>query len=293
MYLDKLKVFSSIVEAGSYAKAAKQTGQYSTSLIRSIQQLEAELSTKLFDRHYRGVTLTKDGQEVYALAKRIINDAEKTKKLILARNNKMDSDLKDQAIKITSSIGIAENWLPFLMADLKEKFPMLKIYILGHDSNLENYIDETDILISPFIPNRDDIIQKEYYTFSFKYYASREYIKKHGRPKTIKDISKHKIVKFTSNSNAPFHKTSIETHEFDYEVNLSTVEYNLVKLGQGIGMLPADLKSIRSADIIDLFPETIISKVPTYFSYSKSFEKHKYVQQLYAFLKEYDHTKLA
>src|SRR3546814_1928546 len=63
--LKRLEYFLSVAEHGSFSRAASVIGVAQPALGRQVQRLEEACGTKLFYRHGRGVSLTREG-EVYA-----------------------------------------------------------------------------------------------------------------------------------------------------------------------------------------------------------------------------------
>lgn len=64
MELASLKYFLEVADAGSFSRASVRLGIAQPSLSRQILRLEEELSTHLFYRHGRGVTLTEAGEKL-------------------------------------------------------------------------------------------------------------------------------------------------------------------------------------------------------------------------------------
>ena len=54
---DKLKIFHTVAEAGSFTKATVNLNLSQSAISRQIQSLEQELKTQLFERHARGLSL--------------------------------------------------------------------------------------------------------------------------------------------------------------------------------------------------------------------------------------------
>ena len=77
-----LRAFIETADAGSLSRAARQLEISQPSLTVQIQRLEAHLSTPLFDRHGRGVTLTEAGKALYPRARRILDDVRDTEETI-------------------------------------------------------------------------------------------------------------------------------------------------------------------------------------------------------------------
>lgn len=95
MEFNQLKYVVEIVEAGSISKAANNLFISQPNLSMQIVQLEKELGRVLFIRGNRGVTLTKDGLEVYHHAKQVVNTFELTE-------HKLLNHISENKIKVAS-----------------------------------------------------------------------------------------------------------------------------------------------------------------------------------------------
>lgn len=66
-----LKVFEAVARLGGMNRAAAELHTVQSNVTGRIRQLEAELETRLFDRHSRGVTLTPAGRRLLPYAERV------------------------------------------------------------------------------------------------------------------------------------------------------------------------------------------------------------------------------
>jgi DNA-binding transcriptional LysR family regulator len=69
-----LRAFVSIANAGSFTRAAAQLNLTQSTLTASIKLLEQQAGLILLDRTTRQVTLTKEGERFFPVARRLIND---------------------------------------------------------------------------------------------------------------------------------------------------------------------------------------------------------------------------
>ena len=71
-----LETFVSVADQRSFAGAARLCGQSAARVTRTIAALEAHLGVTLFHRAARRVTVTDDGERVYASAQQIFEGVE-------------------------------------------------------------------------------------------------------------------------------------------------------------------------------------------------------------------------
>ena len=70
--LDQLQTFCSIADCKSFTKAAQRVFKTQSAVSMQIKRLEERLETKLFKREGRNISLTPEGETLYALARKIL-----------------------------------------------------------------------------------------------------------------------------------------------------------------------------------------------------------------------------
>ena len=74
--LDAMRVFVKVVELGSFTRAAAALGLPKASVSTAVQQLEADLGTRLLHRTTRRVELSQDGQACLERCQQVLADIE-------------------------------------------------------------------------------------------------------------------------------------------------------------------------------------------------------------------------
>ena len=144
----KLVTFVCVAETGSFSKAAKETFTTPTAINKQISSLEKNLGIKLFQRTYRGLTLTRAGHSLYMDAKHIIqyyNDS-------IARAKKVAFE-GEGIIKIGSSPMTPVRMLYRVYSKICETNPDIKIQII----NFVNTKDTVDKIFA-MLGNEMDVI---------------------------------------------------------------------------------------------------------------------------------------
>src|SRR3990172_2297040 len=128
--LQQLESLISLVEAGSYTKAAANLFLSQSSLTKQIQNMEVAAGTKLVNRGSAGITLTPEGQILYGYAKRVTQLRDEARERV--------EQLKNQDaghIYIAASTTPATYILPQLLTHVLPAHPDMKIHIQMHDSD--------------------------------------------------------------------------------------------------------------------------------------------------------------
>lgn len=198
---DKLRIFHAVADAGSFTHAGHELGLSQSAVSRQISALEDGLNVPLFHRHARGLILTEQGEMLYRTAHEVFT------KLTAAQTRLMDSREKPSGeLRITTTVGLGSIWLTPRLKEFTELYPEIQVTLLLHDHELDLSMREADVAIRLRRPTQPDLIQRKLFTVHNHIYASPDYVKKHGIPKSIDDLDRHKIITF---GHIPIHLESI------------------------------------------------------------------------------------
>lgn len=241
MELHQLRYFISIVETGSFSKAAKRCYVTQPSLSQQIIKLEKELGRKLFDRLGNKIVLTDAGNALLPRARRIIQETREVKSEIAD-----DRSVKHGVLSVGLIPTIAPYLLPVCLNKFRKKFPEAEIKI--QENLTENLIQmligfKIDIAIMSLPVNNDFV----------------EYMKLFEDPLVLSvpdsfGLSKSVKIKIRDLENVPFisldeeHCFGEQVQTFCYERqinpdvvcktwNISTI-LNCVSAGSGISIIP-------------------------------------------------------
>ncbi|TJV46170.1 MAG: LysR family transcriptional regulator [Mesorhizobium sp.] len=124
MDLRKLLYMKSVVDHGSFNKAAKELHISQPALSRSIDKLEASLGVKLLERSPVGVVPTPDGELLYSRAWFIQDEIDIAEKQIQSQR-----EVRPQRIVIGVMGSIVANVLPLAVARWRKEFPDVPLRI--------------------------------------------------------------------------------------------------------------------------------------------------------------------
>ncbi len=188
---DKLRIFHAVADAGSFTHAGHDLNLSQSAVSRQISALEEDLRVALFHRHARGLILTEQGEVLYRTAHEVFS------KLEAAKTRLMDSKEKPSGeLKITTTVGLGSVWLTPHLREFLELYPDIQVSLLLEDEELDLSMRQADVAIRLRRPTQPDLIQRKLFTVHHHIYASVDYVKKRGIPKSIEDLDKHTILIF-------------------------------------------------------------------------------------------------
>lgn len=188
---DKLRIFHAVASAGSFTHAGQMLTLSQSAVSRQISALEEEINTPLFQRHARGLTLTDEGEMLYAA----VSD-------VLARLAQAEEALKNVhdaprgTLKVTCTHGIGSYWLMPRLSALIKECPELDLYLMLEDRELDLSQREADVAIRMRAPVQADLIQRKLFTVHYHAYAAKSYLDANGTPQRCEDLIDHTILSY-------------------------------------------------------------------------------------------------
>jgi DNA-binding transcriptional LysR family regulator len=195
---DKLKIFHAVTQAGSFTKAADILNLSQSAISRQIQSLEHELKTTLFERHARGLSLTDNGETLFKTANEVISKIKDVESSLIDKKDKPSGK-----IVVTTVVGFGGIWLTPRIQEFMEKNPDIEVELIVTDQELDLSTREADVAIWMRQPKQLNYIQKKIIDINYHIYGSSKYLEKHGVPRTVKDLDKHKLVTYGRGTPSP------------------------------------------------------------------------------------------
>jgi DNA-binding transcriptional LysR family regulator len=186
---DKLRIFHAVASAGSFTHAGQTLGLSQSAVSRQISALEEEISTPLFQRHARGLTLTDEGELLFTAVTDVLGRLAAAEEAL-----KNVHDSPRGALKITASHGIGAYWLLPRLGQFLAQYPEVEVHLVMDDRELDLAQREADLAIRMRAPVQADLIQRKLFTVHYHMYAAKSYLKEHPAPKSLDEISGHSII---------------------------------------------------------------------------------------------------
>ncbi|MCZ4280921.1 LysR family transcriptional regulator [Kiloniella laminariae] len=284
---DKLRIFHAVAEAGSFTHAGEQLNLSQSAVSRQISALEDSLKVSLFHRHARGLILTEQGELLYRTAHDVFGK--------LAMTEAQLTESKDRPkgpLKITTTVAFGSTWLAPRLQEFIELYPDIQVHLVLTDAELDLSMREADIAVRLHPPRQADLIQRHLLTAQMHIYAAVSYIKKHGMPRTVEDLSAHRIVVYGDDSRPPLPDINwllrVGTKGGHMRTPSMTINnvYAIMKAlrsGAGLGALP-DFMTQETSDLVQVLPEIEGPQFDAYFVYAEEMRSSKRISIFRDFL---------
>ncbi len=284
---DKLRIFHTVAEAGSFTHAGEQLNLSQSAVSRQISALEDSLRVPLFHRHARGLILTEQGELLYRTAHDVFGK--------LAMTEAQLTESKDRpkgVLKITTTVSFGSTWLAPRIGEFMDVFPEIEVHLILEDRELDLSMREADVAIRMAPPRQADLIQRHLLTTQMNVYAAASYIKKHDMPKTPEELDEHRLIVYGSDSRPPVPDVNWllragckgrSVRKADLTVNNTYAVMRAVRNGAGIGALPAFM-ALGGDELVQILPEMTGPQIDAYFVYPEELRASKRITVFRDFL---------
>ncbi len=283
---DKLRIFHAVADAGSLTHAGEQLHLSQSAVSRQIRALEEALDTTLFHRHARGLILTEQGELLFDATKSM------NKRIDAATARIRDSEEEIFGVlRVTTTTGFGSLWLAPRLPKLYEKYPQLNIDLMLEERVLDLPMREADVAIRMKEPSQADLIRKRLMNIKMKLYASPDYLKEHGTPQSLEDLSNHRLI--CQNTRTAQVNAGLQLFQmlmtFDFKATLSVNNYfgvlQAVISNLGIGVLP-DYIIEDFPSVVRVLPDVESGEVPVFLAYPEELRHSKRIEAFRDFVQE-------
>ncbi len=284
---DKIRIFYTVAEAGSFTRAGDDLGLSQSAVSRQISALERELKAPLFHRHARGLILTEQGDLLFRAAKDMRLRLESTRARLEETSERPSGELK-----VTTTVGLGSLWLTQRISEFLDTYPEVRVSLILTNEELDLAMREADVALRLRRPAQPDLIQRRLFTVHFHVYASTDYVKRFGEPKSIEDLGEHRLLSF--GGDAPTYLLSVnwlatigrdgrQPRDYHMVVNNIPALRSAVESGAGIAVLP-DYAVDGNSKLVQCLRDVEMPALDTYLVYAEEMRNVARVQAFRDFL---------
>lgn len=199
MNLVDIAVLVETVQAGSLAAAARRLGITPMAASRSLAALEAEIGVRLMHRTTRSTALTAEGEAFLPFAQTMLeNEADGVAAI------RPSAAGATGLLRVTASAAFGRKMVIPMMADFLADNPALRADLILSDALLDLAAHGIDVAIRIAQLHDSDLIARQLAANPRALYASPDYLKKAGIPRTIPDLQQHQCLSFPGDTHWAF-----------------------------------------------------------------------------------------
>ncbi len=250
-----LRFFLAVARSGTITLAGRRTGADHATVGRRISALEAALGVPLFERNPRGYNLTRQGEQLLAMAGTIEVEANRIEEAAAGRQQGLAG-----TVRISTPEGFGNFFLAPRIGAFTTAHPRLQVEMITIQQIIALSKREADIAITMTLPSAGSFIQERLTDYKLYVYASRSYLAKASPIRSRGDLTEHPFVGYVDDL--------IFTRALNYlpeigsqlraRIQNSSLHAQLIATvaGYGLCVLPAYVAA-TSDDLVAVLPEQL------------------------------------
>jgi DNA-binding transcriptional LysR family regulator len=237
LYWDDLRVFLAVSKNGSYARAALELGIAQPTVSRRIEALESAIGAQLFNRTPRGPVLTRDGEFV-------VKEAQAMHLSVARLLERVRGSVKGIAgeCKILVPEGLNNFWLTRFLPAFLRRYEHIDLRLFSTFDQSVGVRPPFDIQIQLAPATDGDSVPVRLCTMHLGLFASESYIAQFGRPRSVSDLARFRMLDHTQLLTSQGRWTSFSHSDKPIRTllftNSSVVLVEAIRRGVGMGLLP-------------------------------------------------------
>lgn len=176
--LRRLAIFATVVEQGSFAKAAQVLQMSRSGVSEQVALLEQALQVRLLQRTTRQLMLTAEGELVYPQAAQVNGTVREVKALV-------SQETPRGRVRITTTADLALDWLNPRLQQFRLLYPEIYFELVLGDDELDLVAAQIDLAIRIGYLRDDSLVVRPLFQDRTQMMASAAYLKQYPSEPTL------------------------------------------------------------------------------------------------------------
>ncbi|MBH3003291.1 DNA-binding transcriptional regulator YafC [Serratia nevei] len=188
---DELITFVTVVESGSFSRAAERLQQANSVVSRTVKKLESKLGVTLLNRTTRQISLTQEGENYFRQVQKVLSD------MATAENALLESRQRPQGLlRVDAATPVVLHLLTPLVAEFRERYPEMSLSLVSSENFINLIERKVDIAIRVGELTDSTLKARKLMASYRRILASPAYLAQYGAPKTVADLEHHCCIGF-------------------------------------------------------------------------------------------------
>lgn len=262
--LNDIAVFVQVVRHGSFAEAGRRLGLPPNTVSRRIQQLEAQLGTRLLQRSTRKLTLTGAGQAFHERCAEAVDGLVEAGQALITGSQEPSG-----RVRVAATADFFDFFPMEWVADFLAAYPLVRVEFVLSDARADLIADQIDIAFrGGALPDSGYVARQLLGPRTDGLVASPAYLAARGTPATLHELADHDCVTPAHPSGrTTWRLTGPEGKEEEVQVggrfgaNTAQALRKAALAGLGIALLPpamgrADVEAGRLVPVLPHYQRT-------------------------------------
>jgi DNA-binding transcriptional LysR family regulator len=191
--LEGMAALVSVVKAGGFSAAARETGVPLATLSRRVADLEAELGVRLLRRSTRQIALTETGQSYFQTCQRVLDEIRDAEETLKGEYRTPKGDLT-----LTAPMGFGRLHLQPVLMEFLRAYPAINTRLILADRMVDFIEEQIDLALRIAELADSALIARTVGTIRMVVSASSEYLVRSGTPNHPSDLAQHDCISWST-----------------------------------------------------------------------------------------------
>lgn len=200
LHANDLILFAHVVEAGSFTRAAEQTGLPKATLSRRLSELETVLGERLMQRSTRRLALTEFGERMLEHARRLTEEAEAASALARHRQRTPHGTLRVSLPPEFRDLSVVE-----VVTTFAAQYPDVRLQLDLSARRVDLVAERFDLAVraAAQLPDDRSLVARRITTLQCGLFASPAYLQRHGTPQEPAELRVHAALPIVGSHGEP------------------------------------------------------------------------------------------
>ncbi len=190
--LQAMRVFTTVVETGSFSRAAEKLHLSATATSRHVADLEKHLGAQLLQRSTRRIHLTEIGANYYDRCRLILADVEEAETQAATSESQPKGILR---ISLPHSFGL--RYVAPLIPEFSKRYPELQLELSFSDRRVDLVEEGIDMAIRITGDLKTSLVARKLAPVRLSCCAAPVYLETHGTPGIPEDLVQHDCITYS------------------------------------------------------------------------------------------------
>jgi DNA-binding transcriptional LysR family regulator len=190
-----MRVFTAVVEAGSFAGAADKLDLSRGMATRYVAQLEAHLGVRLLNRTTRKLSLTEVGSDYYQRATQVLAMIEEAE-----TSAAQEASVPRGTLRVNTSVAFGAHHMGRAITEYLQRYPGVEVDLTLNDRVVDLVEEGFDLALRVAAQIDPGLVARRLTRVRTAACASPAYLKKRGTPKSPEQLGGHNCITYAYSS---------------------------------------------------------------------------------------------
>ena len=270
--IESLRIFSRVVQCGSFSKAAATLQIPRSSVSMAIQELEARVGARLLARTTRRVAPTQEGIVFYERCERLVGDYEEVEGLF-----RQSSSLPAGRLSVNVPGRMGRLIFAPALPDFLSHYPKIELEMGVTDRAVDLVHEGIDCAVRVGPLSDSSLVGRKIGDIVLCNCASPAYLRKHGVPQAIEDLDRHLAVGYASPTSGRIEEwewvegNDVRSRAISARLTVNNAEAYIACCLAGLGLIQIPLYDVRhhldAGELVEVMPDLRAAPMPVHILY--------------------------